>query len=154
VSEHKAKIEWRRQGADFDYQTYSRAHTLEFEGGIRVPASGAPGNIPPTARGAPAVDPEQAFVGSISSCHMLWFLHLAWKAKFVVDHYVDHASGILGKNAEGREAMTQVTLRPVVTFSGRKPSAEEHAQLHEDAHHKCFIANSVKSAVAVEPEIA
>lgn len=154
MSEHKATIEWRRQGADFDYKTYSRAHTLAFEGGIRVPASGAPGNIPPGARGAPAVDPEQAFVGSLSSCHMLWFLHLAWKAQFVVDHYVDHATGVLGKDAEGREALTRVTLRPVITFSGRKPSAQEHAQLHADAHHKCFIANSVRSEVTIAPEIA
>jgi organic hydroperoxide reductase OsmC/OhrA len=153
VSEHKATIEWRRQGADFDYKTYSRAHTLEFEGGIRVPASGAPGNIPSTARGAAGVDPEQAFVASISSCHMLWFLHLAWQAKLVVDRYVDDATGILGKNAEEREAMTLVTLRPVVTFSGRRPSAEQHAKLHEDAHHKCYIASSVKTEVRLEPEI-
>jgi len=154
VSEHNATIDWRREGADFDYKTYSRAHTLEFEGDIRVPASAAPANVPATAKGAPGVDPEQAFVASISSCHMLWFLHLAWQAKFVIDRYVDHACGILGKNSEGREAMTQVTLRPVVTFSGRKPRAEEHAQLHEKAHRKCFIANSVKSEVTVEPEIA
>ncbi|MDH3318364.1 MAG: OsmC family protein [Betaproteobacteria bacterium] len=154
MSEHKATIEWRRQGADFDYRTYSRSHTLAFEGGIQVPASAAPGNIPPTAKGAAGVDPEQAFVASISSCHMLWFLHLAWKAKLVVDHYVDHASGVLGKNAEGREAMTRVTLRPAVTFSGRKPTPEEHARLHEDAHHKCFIANSVKTEVTIEPGIA
>lgn len=154
MSEHKATIEWRRQGADFDYKTYNRTHTLEFEGGIRVPASAAPANIPSTAKGAAGVDPEQAFVASLSSCHMLWFLHLAWKAKLVVDHYVDHASGVLGKNTEGREAMTQVTLHPTVTFSGRQPSAEEHALLHEDAHHKCFIANSVKSEVAIKPEIA
>lgn len=154
MSEHKATIEWRRQGADFDYRTYSRTHTLEFEGGIRVPAGASPANIPATARGVAGVDPEQSFVASISSCHMLWFLHLAWKAKLVVDRYVDEASGILGKNAEGLEAMTRVTLRPVVTFSGRKPSAEEHAQLHAEAHHECFIANSVKSEVAIEPEIA
>jgi organic hydroperoxide reductase OsmC/OhrA len=154
MSEHKATIEWRRQGADFDYKTYNRTHTLEFEGGIRVAASAAPANIPATAKGAAGVDPEQAFVASLSSCHMLWFLHLAWKAKLVVDHYVDHASGVLGKNSEGRAAMTHVTLRPVVTFSGRKPSAEEHAQLHEHAHHECFIANSVKSEVTLEPEIA
>ena len=153
MSEHKATVEWRRQGADFDYQTYSRSHTLSFDGGIRVPASAAPGNIPPTAASAPGVDPEQAFVASISSCHMLWFLHLAAQAKFVVDRYVDHASGILGKNAEGREAMTRVVLQPAVTFSGRKPSAEEHAQLHENAHHKCFIANSVKTEVVLEPKI-
>jgi organic hydroperoxide reductase OsmC/OhrA len=152
VSEHKATVEWRRQGADFDYKTYSRAHTLAFEDGIRVPASAAPANIPATAVGAAGVDPEQAFVASISSCHMLWFLHLAWQAKLVVERYVDEATGILGKNAEGREAMTQVTLRPVVTFSGRQPSAKEHARLHEDAHHRCYIANSVKSEMLIEPK--
>jgi organic hydroperoxide reductase OsmC/OhrA len=154
MSEHDATVEWQREGADFDYKTYSRAHTLSFDGGIRVPASAAPANIPASAKGAPGVDPEQAFVASISSCHMLWFLHLAWKAKLVVDHYVDHASGVLGKNSEGREAMTRVTLRPTVTFSGRQPNAEEHAQLHDAAHHKCFIANSVKTEVTVEPETA
>ncbi len=154
MSEHDATVEWQRQGADFDYKTYSRAHTLSFDGGVSVPASAAPANIPPTARGAAGVDPEQAFVASLSSCHMLWFLHLAWKAKLVVDRYVDHASGILGKDREGREAMTRVTLRPTVTFSGRQPSAEEHAQLHAAAHHECYIANSVKTEVTVEPEIA
>ena len=154
MSEHDTTVEWRRQGAGFDYQTYSRAHTLSFAGGIRVPAGAAPANLPPTAAGAPGVDPEQAFVASLSSCHMLWFLHLACRARFVVDCYVDHASGVLGRNAEGREAMTHVILRPVVTFSGRKPSPEEHAQLHEAAHAKCFIANSVKTEVALEPGMA
>lgn len=154
MSEYRALIEWRRETADFDYKTYNRAHTLEFDGGIRVPGSAAPGNVPPTAAGAPGVDPEQAFVASLSSCHMLWFLHLASRARLVVDRYVDHASGVLEKNAEGREAMTRVALRPVVTFSGRKPGAAEHAELHGHAHHRCFIANSVKSDVTVEPEIA
>jgi organic hydroperoxide reductase OsmC/OhrA len=154
VSEHRATVEWERQAADFDYKTYSRAHTLSFEGGIRVPASAAPANIPPTAAGAPGVDPEQAFVASLASCHMLWFLHLACRAQLAVDRYVDHAAGVLGKNAEGREAMTQVMLRPVVTFAGRKPDTAEHAQLHENAHHKCFIANSVKTEVTIEPGIA
>ena len=153
MSEYKATVEWRRQGADFDYKTYNRSHTLAFEGGLRVPASAAPANIPPTAAGAPGVDPEQAFVASLSSCHMLWFLHLACRAKFVVERYVDEASGVLAKNAEGRMAMTRVTLRPVVSYAGRAPSVEEHAQLHEGAHDKCFIANSVKTEVVIEPRI-
>lgn len=153
MSEYKATIEWARKSADFDHKTYNRAHTLVFEGGIRVPASAAPGNIPPTAAGAPGVDPEQAFVASISSCHMLWFLHLASRAKFVVDRYVDEASGVLEKNTEGRMAMTRVMLRPVVTYAGRAPGAQEHAQLHEGAHDKCFIANSVKTEVVIEPRI-
>jgi len=154
VSEYRATIEWARSTADFDYETYNRTHSLSFDGGIRVPASAAPGNTPPTAAGAPGVDPEQAFVASLSSCHMLWFLHLASRAKFVVDRYVDDASGVLEKNAEGRMAMARVTLRPVVTYAGRAPSAGEHAQLHEDAHDKCFIANSVRTEVAIEPRIA
>jgi len=153
MSEYKATIDWRRQSADFDHKTYNRNHTLAFEGGIRVPATAAPANIPPTAAGAPGVDPEQAFVASLSSCHMLWFLHLASRAKYVVDGYVDQASGVLEKNAEGRMAMTRVTLRPVVTFAGRAPGTEEHVQLHESAHDKCFIANSVKTEVVIEPRI-
>ena len=154
MSEYKATIEWRRQSADFDYKTYNRTHFLSFEGGIRVPATAAPANIPPSAAGAPGVDPEQAFVASLSSCHMLWFLHLASRAKFVVDRYVDEASGVLEKNATGDMAMTRVTLRPEVSYAGRKPNPEEHAKLHEDAHHKCFIANSVKTDVLIEPRVA
>jgi len=154
MSEYKATIEWRRQSAEFDHKTYNRNHTLAFEGGIRVPATAAPANIPPTAAGAPGVDPEQAFVASLSSCHMLWFLHLASRAKFVVDGYVDEASGVLEKNAAGDMAMTRVTLRPEVRYAGRKPNPEEHAKLHEDAHHKCFIANSVKTEVLIEPRVA
>jgi len=154
MSEYKATIDWRRQSADFDHKTYNRNHTLAFEDGIRVPATAAPANIPPTAAGAPGVDPEQAFVASLSSCHMLWFLHLASRAKFVVDRYVDEASGVLEKNATGDMAMTRVTLRPEVSYAGRKPNPEEHAKLHEDAHHKCFIANSVKTEVLIEPRVA
>ena len=153
MSEYKATIEWKRQGADFDYKTYNRTHTLSFADGIRVPGSAAPGNIPRSARGAPGVDPEQAFVASLSSCHMLWFLHLAVDAKLVVERYVDEASGVLEKNAEGRMVMTRVALRPVVTCSGRAPTAQEHRQLHERAHHECYIANSVKTEVTVEPRL-
>jgi organic hydroperoxide reductase OsmC/OhrA len=153
MSEHKATIEWRRQSADFDHKTYNRSHLLAFDG-IRVPATAAAANIPPTAAGALGVDPEQAFVGSISSCHMLWFLHIACRAGYVVDRYVDEASGVLEKNAAGRMAMTRVTLRPVVTYAGRRPTEEEHVKLHAGAHDKCYIANSVKTEVAVQPRIA
>ena len=153
MSDYRATIEWTRQSAGFDYQTYNRTHSLSFEGGIRVTGTAAPGNVPPTAAGAPGVDPEQAFVASLSSCHMLWFLHLASRAKLVVDRYIDEASGVLEKNAAGRLAMTRVALRPVVSFAGRTPTAEEHARLHEGAHDKCFIANSVKTEVTVEPRL-
>jgi organic hydroperoxide reductase OsmC/OhrA len=147
VSEHRATVEWQRQG-DFAYETYSRMHEWRFESGITVAGRANPGNIPKTAASAPGIDPEEAFVASLSSCHMLWFLHLAGQRKFVVDRYVDEAVGVLDRNW-----ISKVTLRPVVTFSGKAPSDEEHHALHHKAHEKCFIANSVKSEVLVEPRI-
>jgi organic hydroperoxide reductase OsmC/OhrA len=147
MSEHKATVEWQRQG-DFAYETYSRMHELRFEDGISVPARAAPANIPATSPLAPGVDPEQGFVASLSSCHMLWFLHLAQTRRFVVERYVDEAVGTLDKTW-----MSKVTLRPRVTFSGKAPTPEEHEALHHKAHERCFIANSVKSEVVVEPSI-
>ena len=154
MSDYRATIEWHRGDAAFSYETYPRGHVLRFNDGIEVPARAAPANIPPTAPGGPGVDPEQGFVASLSSCHMLWFLHLACRAGHVVERYVDDAVGVLGKAANGRMAMTRVTLRPLVAFSGAAPSAEAHAALHEKAHQKCFIANSVTSDIVLEPGIA
>lgn len=153
MSNHSATVEWLRAGAEFRYETYSREHSIDFGHGIRVAASAAPGNIPPSAQGAPGVDPEQAFVAALSSCHMLWFLHLACRAGLVVERYRDEADGALAKDAGGRMAMTQVTLRPVIRFSGTPPTPEAHARLHHAAHEKCFIANSVRSDVVIEPRI-
>jgi organic hydroperoxide reductase OsmC/OhrA len=144
MSEHRATVEWQRAG-EFRYETYSRAHTLEFDG-IRVPGNAAPGNIPATVEPRPGVDPEQAFVAALSSCHMLWFLHLACRGKWVVERYVDEAVGVLEKTWVSR-----VTLRPKVTFSGQAPSADELHALHHAAHEKCYIANSVKTEVRIEP---
>jgi organic hydroperoxide reductase OsmC/OhrA len=152
MSLHQATIEWRRLGADFDYKTYDRGHWLAFGDDIRMPGTGARANIPDTAPYSPGVDPEQAFVASISSCHMLWFLHLACTAKLVVDRYVDNAVGTLEKNAEGKLAVTRVTLRPTVTFSGTRPDADQVRALHEKAHDKCYIANSVRTEIVIEPE--
>jgi len=146
VSEHRAAVEWQRQGFEFKYETYSRAHAIRFDGGIRVPGNAAPGNIPATVAPEAGVDPEQAFVASLCACHMLWFLHLACQAKWVVESYADEAVGVLDKTW-----MSKVTLRPVVAFSQRKPTEEEHRALHHRAHEKCFIANSVKTEVVVEP---
>ena len=154
MSEHRATIDWRRGEAAFSYETYSRSHWLRFEDGIEVPARAAPGNIPPTALDGPGVDPEQAFVASLSSCHMLWFLHLACRAGHVVERYVDEASGLLAKGANGRLAMTRVTLNPVVVFSGTGPNAEAYSALHHKAHEHCFIANSVTTEVVVQARIA
>lgn len=153
MSEHKATVEWRLAG-EFRYETYSRAHSIDFGHGIRVAGNAATDNVPRTVAPAAGVDPEQQFVASLASCHMLWFLHLANRKKFVVERYVDEASGVLGKNAEGRDAMTRVTLRPAVAFSGPPPTPEEFAQLHEKTHERCFIANSVKTEIVLEPRIA
>src|SRR5262245_42752543 len=144
MSEHRATVEWQRSG-EFRYDTYSRAHTLDFEG-ITVNGNAAPANIPSTVPPRPGVTPEQAFVAALSSCPMLWFLHLACQKKWVVDSYVDEAIGVLD-----RTWMSRVTLRPRVTFSGRTPSAEELHALHHAAHDECYIANSVKTEVLIEP---
>lgn len=145
MSEHRARVEWQLAG-EFRYETYSRSHAIDFEG-ISVPGTAAPANIPAGSASRPGVDPEQAFVASLSACHMLWFLHLACQAKFGVERYVDEAVGVLDKTW-----ISRVTLRPQVSFSkARVPTAEEHRELHERAHAKCFIANSVKTEVIVEP---
>ena len=153
MSEYRATVEWQLEG-EFKYASYSRAHAIDFGHGIGLPGNAAPGNVPKTVRWTAGADPEQQFVASLSTCHMLWFLHLAHDTKLVVERYRDEASGVLAKNAEGRMAMTQVTLRPAVTFAGTKPTAEQFAQLHHKTHERCFIANSVKTEIVVEPRIA
>jgi organic hydroperoxide reductase OsmC/OhrA len=147
MSEHRATVAWERGGRDFAYETYSRDHTWAFEGGANVSASAAPGY-----RGNPdLVDPEEALVASLSSCHMLTFLALAAKKRFVVDRYTDNVTGYLEKNEDGRLAVTRVELRPEIVFAGEKqPSPQELSEIHERAHDLCFVANSVKTAVSVE----
>ena len=152
MPEYRATVEWQLQG-EFKYETYSRAHAVDFGHGIHLAGNAAPWNIAKTVPWTPGADPEQQFVASLSTCHMLWFLHLAHDAKFVVERYRDEASGVLAKNAEGRQAMTRVTLRPVVTFTGAKPTPEQFTQLHHQTHERCFIANSVTSEVILEPRI-
>ncbi len=154
MSEHRATVEWRLETAEFSYPTYNRTHAWTFDGGITAPAGAAPENIPRGAAGAPGVDPEQAFVAALSSCHMLWFLHLACNRGLRVTRYRDEAVGVLAQAADGKEALTRVTLRPVVSFDGPAPASEEHARLHEKAHERCYIANSVKTEIVVEPQLA
>jgi organic hydroperoxide reductase OsmC/OhrA len=152
MSTYTATILWQRNGAAFTDQRYSRAHEWHFDGGAVVPGSSSPHSVPLPYSDAAAVDPEEAFVAALSSCHLLWFLHLAAKAGFVVERYEDRADGVMAKNAEGKLAMTLVTLRPQVVFAGEKqPSRAEVEALHHAAHEECFIANSVKSEVRCEP---
>ena len=149
MSEHTVTVDWRRETPDFAYETYNRDHDWTFDAGVTVRGSAAP-----AYKGSEScVDPEEAFVASLSSCHMLTFLAIAAKKRYVVDDYQDEAVGVLGKDASGRLAITKVTLRPRVTFGGEKlPGDEEFRRLHDQAHHACFIANSVKTEVVVEPQ--
>jgi organic hydroperoxide reductase OsmC/OhrA len=149
MSAHKATIDWKRATPDFAYETYNRDHDWAFDAGVTVRASANPAYLGSES----CVDPEEAFVASLSSCHMLTFLAIAARKRYVVDGYHDEAVGVLAKDAAGRLAITKVTLRPQVTFGGDKvPGVEELRQLHDQAHHACFIANSVKTEVGVEPQ--
>ena len=153
MSEYRATIEWSRGDAKFIDQRYSRAHRWRFDGGVEVPASSSPHVVRVPLSDPNAVDPEEAFVASLSSCHMLFFLSFAARDGFIVDDYIDEAIGIMERDADGRTAMTVVTLRPTVTFSGdRRPTESELDALHHEAHDACFIANSVKTEVRCEPQ--
>jgi organic hydroperoxide reductase OsmC/OhrA len=152
MSRYQAVIEWTRDGARFTDNRYSRGHRWRFDGGVEVPASASPQVVPLPMSVAAAVDPEEAFVASLSSCHMLFFLALAAKQGLVVDHYRDEAVGVMARDAGGKLAMTRVTLHPVVRYGGEKqPSAEEEDALHHAAHDECFIASSVRTVVTCEP---
>jgi organic hydroperoxide reductase OsmC/OhrA len=154
MAEHSAEILWQRGEQSFLDNRYSRAHSWCFDGGLEVPASSSPQVVPLPWSDAGAVDPEEAFVASLSSCHMLWFLSLAAQQGFQVERYHDQALGVMAKNAEGRLAMTEVLLRPQVDFGGeRQPDSEQLHALHHQAHETCFIANSVKTEVRCEPQL-
>jgi len=149
---HGAKIHWQRDGQPFIDNRYSRRHRWVFDGGVEVAASSSPQAVPLPLSSADAVDPEEAFVAALASCHMLWFLSLAAKRGFCVDEYNDEAEGILARGADGRTAITKVTLRPLCQWSGQSlPTVDDIAALHHEAHERCFIANSVKSEVRCEP---
>ena len=152
MAEHTATVVWDRHEAAFIDNRYSRAHRWDFDGGVQVAASSSPEVIPLPLSVAEAVDPEEAFVASLSSCHMLWFLAIAAKQKFIVERYRDHAVGVMERDKSGTQSITTVTLRPETTFVGDKlPSPEELLAMHHEAHARCYIANSVKSEVRCEP---
>jgi len=155
MSEYTVVIQWERNGALFTDNRYSRGHRWTFDGGIEVPASSSPHVVPLPRSVAEAIDPEEAFVAALASCHMLAFLSIAAKQGYTVESYRDEPLGILAKNAEGKHAMTETTLRPRVSFSGEKrPTAAQHEALHHQAHEQCFIASSVKTNVRCEPVAA
>lgn len=151
MSTYTATTLWERHDAAFTDNRYSRAHEWRFDGGAVVRASSSPQVVRAPLSDPAAVDPEEAFVASLSSCHLLWFLSLAAAQGLVVERYEDQAEGLMTKNESGKYAMTKVTLRPRVTFLGRQPTPEEFLALHDRAHEECFIAASVKTAVTCEP---
>ena len=153
MSEYRAEVIWERGDQDFLSNRYSRRHLLRFDGGAEVAGSSSPQVVPLPMSDAAAVDPEEAFVASLSSCHMLFFLSIAANRKFCVERYRDAAVGTMAKNAESKLAMTKVTLRPVVEFSAeRRPTQQELDAMHHGAHEQCYIANSVRTEVRCESQ--
>ncbi|MDH5833419.1 OsmC family protein [Luteimonas kalidii] len=143
---------WSRGDQVFLDHRYSRRHILRFDAGIDVPGSSSPHVVPVPCSDPDAIDPEETFVSSLSSCHMLLFLSIAAKRRYVVDAYQDTAIGVLDKDPAGHIWMSSVTLKPAVVFSGeRRPARLEIDRMHRDAHHQCYIANSVRTVVACEP---
>lgn len=152
MSKYFAKINWARANNEsYIDNKYSRGHEWTFDGGVTVPASSSPHVVPLPYSVEANVDPEEAFVASLSSCHMLFFLSIAAKRRYVVDSYVDEAVGIMEEDDEGRVSMTKVTLRPNVQFSGdKKPTMVQLEKMHHQSHDQCFIANSVKTEIVTE----
>ena len=155
MTSHKAELLWLRDDQTFLDHRYSRRHLLRFDGGLEIAASSSPHVVRPPLSDPAAVDPEEAFVAALASCHMLWFLDIAARRKFRVDRYSDAAVGVMDRNGDGKLAMTLVTLHPQVAFSGEhRPTREQVEAMHHAAHDECFIANSVKTEVRCEPKHA
>ena len=153
MSGHGATVEWTRGQQAFTDKRYSRAHVWRFDGGAVVPGSSAPSGVPIPMSDPAGVDPEEAMIASLSSCHMLWFLAFAANAGLVVDSYVDEASGELDRDEAGRRYLARVALRPVTAFSGRQPDQAELDALHHQAHEHCEMAHSVRAAITVHATI-
>lgn len=152
MSVHAATVTWSREGARFTDLRYSRAHRWSFDGGVEVPASSSPDMVRVPMSDASAVDPEEALVAAAAACHMLWFLSTAAAEGWIVDSYTDEAEGRMGTDDRGRQAITRIVLRPRIAFGGdAAPTAEELDALHERAHERCNVANSLRSAVVIEP---
>jgi organic hydroperoxide reductase OsmC/OhrA len=151
MSEHKAIIRWKRTSPDFLKGKYSREHTWTFDGGVTVPASPSPSVVPAPYSNPAHVDPEEAFVAAVSSCHMLTYLYLACQQGFQVDSYTDDAVGLMSKSERGVPWVRSVILHPQIVYGGdRTPTPADEERLHHDAHEQCFIANSIKTEVTVK----
>ena len=151
MTTYTATIRWAAKPDEaFAKGQYSRAHEWAFNGGVTLPASSSPHVVPLPWSDPAGVDPEEAFIASLSSCHMLFFLDFARRAGFAIASYIDEAEGELGKLPDGRMAMTNVTLHPRIAWAGTAPDAAALAELHDKAHHACFIANSVTTKVTIE----
>ena len=148
---YTATVSWQRDSDDFARGRYTRGHRWRFDGGTVVPATASPHVVPSRFTVEAAVDPEEALVAALSSCHMLTFLDLARRAGFVVDSYDDDAVGVMEKNEAGKPWIAQVTLAPRIAFSGNAPEADELKRLHDAAHADCFIANSLRTDVIITP---
>jgi organic hydroperoxide reductase OsmC/OhrA len=147
----EATLAWQRGDQAFTDLRYSRAHRWRFDGGLDVPASSSPLSVPVPLSDPAAVDPEEALVAAAASCHMLFFLSLAAARGYVVDRYLDHAAGLLDTGPDGRAAITRIVLDPVIAFAGeRQPDRAALAELHHEAHARCYIANSLKGDVVVK----
>lgn len=155
MAEYTATIRWQLdRESDFLKNRYSRGHIWSFDGGIDVTASASPHVVPLPMSVEKAVDPEESFIASVASCHMLWFLSIAAQKGFVVKTYIDDASGIMRKNSEGKMAITSIMLCPRTKFSNEKlPTLSELESLHHAAHESCFIANSIKSEIHCNPKL-
>ena len=150
MSRHVAELSWRSDG-EFVSGRYSRRHKLRFDGGAVVAGSSSPDVVPAPMSDPAGVDPEEALVGSVAACHMLWFLDLARRAGLDVASYADSAEGEMGRIGPGKMALTRIVLRPRISFAARQPEPGELDRLHHDAHERCFIANSLKTEIVVEP---
>lgn len=150
MSVHRATVDWRSDG-QFASGRYSRRHEWRFDGGAAVVGSSSPDVVPVPLSDPAGVDPEEALVASVSSCHMLWFLSLAQAEGLDIASYSDEAEGVMGRLGPGKMALTRITLRPAIAFTGSPPDASTLDRLHHDAHERCFIANSLKTEIVVEP---
>lgn len=149
MAKHVATVRWQHDGGDFARGQYSRAHSWSFDGGIEVPASASPHVVRAPWSKADAVDPEEAFVAAIASCHMLTFLYVCSKQGFAVASYEDAAVGTMTKNEAGKSWVSHVELAPRIEWRGPGPTAAQLQRMHEEAHHECFIASSVKTEITI-----